>query len=207
MNQPNPQEQPLGCFPYVIGGVSFIPLLGVPLGIIVVIWGIVKRKSGGLKLAALGACGILFTFILYGTLFYKGFVEEGGVYDDLKGQMAQTQLNDLIKSIEFFKIENGRYPHHLTELLPKEENTQSFTFIHEPFVRFGDDMKNRTFSYGTLNEGQQYYLFSAGSDQVPNTADDIFPVVSEEQIERIGYRKKQSKPVGVVNDEAAPPRD
>lgn len=192
------EQEPLGCFPYVIGGASFIPLLGVPIGLIVIIWGIVKRKAGGLKLALVGTCGILFTFILYGTLFYKGFVEKGGIYDDLRGKMAQTQLNDLIKKIEFYRIDNGKYPDHLAELISEDPSAQDFTFVHDPFVGL-DDLKPKTYSYGLMNDGKNYYIYSAGSDRISGTEDDIYPDVSEKQMERIGYRKNRSEPVDGIN--------
>jgi hypothetical protein len=87
MNEPMTDERigenPLGCFPYVIGVASFIPLIGVPIGLIVIIWGIVKRKVGGLILATVGVCGILFTLILCG-MYYKG----GRTHDHAEVQIA-----------------------------------------------------------------------------------------------------------------------
>jgi hypothetical protein len=57
MNEEQKQEK-LGAFPYVIGGLSFIPMLGVLFGVIAIIWGLVTKKLGGKKLAIVGACGI-----------------------------------------------------------------------------------------------------------------------------------------------------
>lgn len=181
------EKEKLGCAPYAIGGASFIPLLGVPLGLVAIVWGLVKIKAGGVKLAIIGACGILFTIALYGTLFYKGFVEEGGIYDDLKGQMAQSLVNDLIKNIEYYKLENGHYPKKLEELLPEKQNQASFTFIYEPFMRL-NNLQPKPFNYGVIDGGEHYYLFSSGPDGVPGSTDDIYPIVSEEGMERIGYR-------------------
>ena len=44
----------MGYLSYVIGGCSYIPLLGVLFGLVVIVWGIIRRKEGGYKLIAVG---------------------------------------------------------------------------------------------------------------------------------------------------------
>jgi hypothetical protein len=78
------ENKTLGCFPFVIGGLSFIPLLGVLFGLIAIVWGLSAWRGGGKKLALVGAAGIGFTILVYGALFYFGFAQRGGVYDDLR---------------------------------------------------------------------------------------------------------------------------
>lgn len=185
------KEKKLGYLPYVLGGVSFIPLLGVFFGIIVIIWGIIKIKQKGWRLILIGVCGILFTVILYSTLFYKGFVERGGIYDELKSGMTQTLLTDLVKQIEYYKIQNGKYPKSLKELASKKQH-ESFTFIQDPTQI---DLKTKEpplFHYELINEGNNYVLFSKGFDRTSNTNDDIHPVISEEEMKNIGYRKSKN---------------
>ncbi len=73
-------------------------------------------------MAAIGAGGIAFTVLLYGSLFYFGFKQRGGVYDDLRAQVTQNTLNSLVPSVEFYKVQYGTYPASLNELqksLPK----------------------------------------------------------------------------------------
>ena len=74
----------LGGFAYVLGGLSFIPALGVVFGASAITWGLVTRKQGGRRLACIGAAGIACTVVMYGALFYFGFMQRGGVYDDLR---------------------------------------------------------------------------------------------------------------------------
>jgi len=170
-----------------MGGASFIPLLGVPLGIVSIVYGLIKRKEGGWPLAFLGAGGILLTVILYGTLFYKGFVEKGGVFDGLKVRLAETQLTSIVKELEYYKVQTGKYPEEL-KVLEKKDGT-SMVFIYEPFVRLnGKDM--RPFVYEVFDQGAHYYLFSRGPDGIEGTPDDIFPAVSDQESRKIGYRKK-----------------
>jgi len=142
-------------------------------------------------LALLGAAGILFTFIIYRLLFYFGFIHKGGFYDKLKTQMAKTLLDELVKKLEYYKVENYYYPEILNDLVSDGSESDGFTFIYEPFIRFGDS-KIHTFNYELFNEGSNYFLFSSGPDQLKGTLDDIFPQVSEDKLDRLGYRKYQS---------------
>ncbi len=136
--------------------------------------------------------GISLTIIIYGTLFYKGFVERGGVFDELRSQMAQPMLTDLIKSIEYYKLQEGTYPEKLEELIPEsQQQPQSFIMIYDP-THIDLKMKEpRLFYYELINQGRNYYLLSTGPDGLAFTEDDIHPAVTEEQMRNIGYIKKQ----------------
>src|ERR1700723_28318 len=92
----------IGSAAYIIGGLSFIPMIGVPFGIAAIVWGIVSGKAGRLKVALLGASGIVVSVVLYGGLFYLGFVQRGGVYDGLRDQMARNELYQLVETVEFY---------------------------------------------------------------------------------------------------------
>ncbi|MCP4094680.1 MAG: type II secretion system protein G, partial [Planctomycetaceae bacterium] len=94
----NEKQEKLGILPFVIGGVSFIPGIGIFFGIVAIIWGLATKKLGGKKLAVVGACGIGFSVILYGALFYFGFVQRGGVYDDLRVQLSKNTITSLVQS-------------------------------------------------------------------------------------------------------------
>jgi hypothetical protein len=73
-------DHDLGTFPFVLGGMSFIPLVGVLFGLIAITWGLITWRSGGRKLAILSVCGIACSVILYSGLFYFGLWERGGIY-------------------------------------------------------------------------------------------------------------------------------
>lgn len=176
-------EEKLRKFPFVIGGLSFIPLLGIPFGIAALIWGIGTKKAGGKKLALLGGTGILVTFILYGSLFYFGFAKRGGVYDELRSQLAQSNLNSLVQAVEFYNVEHGSYPESLKALqdsLPKN----SMIFINDPTdVTFRG--KPRDFYYERVG-AEHYYLRGVGPDGVPFTSDDILPEVQRAAGSKLG---------------------
>ena len=161
-------------FPFVIGGLSFIPLLGFPFGIAALIWGLTTKKIGGKKLALLGGAGILVTLVLYGSLFYFGFAKRGGMYDGLRAQLAQSNLDSLVQAVEFYRLQHGEYPESLKALqesLPKN----SMVFVIDPTdVKFGGTP--RYFYYERVG-ADHYYLRGVGPDGLPFTSDDILPQV------------------------------
>jgi hypothetical protein len=164
------KSENIGGFPFVIGGLSFIPLVGVIFGLVSIVWGLISKKRNARKLAAVGAAGIAFTVLIYGSLFYFGFVQRGGIYDHLRAELAQNLLNSLVPSIELYKLQYGSYPADLAELqafLPKS----STIFIADPMALDG---RPRNFFYERVGT-DHYYLRGVGQDGVPFTADDVLP--------------------------------
>lgn len=167
------REKP-GALPYVIAGLSYIPLLGVLFGIVAMIWGMTTSKARGGVVAAIGAGGIAFTVLGYGALFYFGFQQRGGVYDDMRAQMAQGSVNSLVPSVEFYKVQYGTYPVSLDELqksLPKG----SFISTFDPSGA-GITEQPKHFFY-QLAGTDHYYLRGLGADGKPFTADDVVPKI------------------------------
>jgi hypothetical protein len=186
----NPElKDRLGVAPFVLSGLSFIPLVGAPLGIICVLWGLVTKKSGGRKLAGIGAAGIAFTVALFGALFYFGFVQRGGVYDDLRKRLAQSELNSLVPVIETYKLQFGRYPETLDDVkerLPKE----TFETIYDP--RYVG--QKRKFYYERVGD-DHYYLRGVGPAGVPFSKDDIAPQIPTAPGGKLGLlTERQSQP-------------
>lgn len=157
-----------GCLGYIVGGMSFIPLIGVFFGIIAIIWGFKAKNS---KLKYVGSAGILFTVILYGSLGYFGFVQENGVYDNLRATMAKTQLTGAVQAIEFYKIQNGEYPDSLVTL-QKSLPVNSMVSLHDSAQVNMDEMK---LYYYKLINNNSYHIRSYGRDGLINTKDDILP--------------------------------
>jgi hypothetical protein len=173
MDGSDDSREKLGAFPFVVAGLSFIPGIGLMFGGVAILWGLLTRKAGGKKLALVGGLGIGVTVLLYGGLFYFGFVQRGGIYDELRQRLAQTTLNSLVQSVEFYKVEFGRYPVSLIELresLPRE----SLVSVFDPsVVKFG----KRYFYYSVVDENH-YYLRGLGGDGVPFAKDNIVPQVA-----------------------------
>lgn len=166
------QQKKLSTFPYVIGGMSFIPLIGVLFGLVAIVWGLVTKKTGGKKLALIGGGGIAFTVVLYSSLFYFGFVQRGGVYDDLRTQLSKSTITSLVQAIEFYKTQNGEYPDSL-ETLSKSLPENSMVFVFDPTnVQMGGEPH---YYHYELKDPSHYYLLGVGPDEKPYTSDDVLP--------------------------------
>jgi hypothetical protein len=173
----------LGALPFVIAGLSFIPLVGVPFGVVAIVWSIATGKVRRLTLGLIGAGGILFTVVLYGGLFYFVMVQHGGVDDRLRAELARQQLYTLVQAVEFYNLQYGSYPETLTQLreaLPK----QSFVGIFDP-TDFRLSGPPRNFYYERSGP-DHYYLRGVGPDGTPFTADDILPEITIPPTSRIG---------------------
>ena len=179
------QKEKLGVFPYVLGGLSFIPLVGVLFGIVTIVWGMVTEKRGGKVLAFIGARGILSTIIIYSSLFYFGFQQKDGVFDDLRQNMAKSNLVQVVQAIEFYKVQKGSYPDSLDTLkesLPK--NSMVFVF---DVTDMSSEGKPRNYHYELIDDSS-YYLLGVGVDGKPFTADDIVPEVEVSEGSKVGLK-------------------
>lgn len=175
---------------YVLAGISFIPLLGLPFGLAAIVWGLAARKKRGGKIAALiAAAGVACSVAVYGALFYFGFQQRGGVYDKLRVELAQQQLGQLVQSIEFHKLQHGQYPESLAALQQAQPKTPLFV-IDPTDTRLTDTP--RLFHYERVG-AEHYYLRSAGMDGVPFTADDIVPN-TDTAGGKIGLLKEKAQP-------------
>ncbi len=184
----------LGIVSIVLGVVSFIPLIGLLTGIIAIVLGILAIKKEKSRLGiiglVLGIIGILITVGLYGGLFYFGFVQRGGVFDELRIKMVQEQqLPDTINAIEGYKARFGKYPEKIEDL--KQISNDPWMIIDQLQVvkqAFGKQNASEKSYFYYENKGDTYYLFSKGVDGQPFTQDDVFPIVNE-TTGIIGYRK------------------
>jgi hypothetical protein len=164
----------LGVFAYIFGALSFIPLLGVPFGFVAILWGLLTRKAGRWALVAMGTAGTLVTVAAYGSLFYFGFVQRGGLFDDLRTKLAQTAATNLVQAIEFYKVQNGRYPESL-DVLTRSQPKESTAAM----------LDARQFHYEVVGK-DHYRLVGLGADGVPFTGDDVHPAVTPTPGSKLG---------------------
>lgn len=179
------KNEKLGALPFVLGGLSFIPLIGIVFGIIAIIWGLVTKKTGGRKLAVIGAGGIAFTITIYSSLYYFGFEKRGGLYDELRAKLAKTQVTSLVTAIEFYKANNGNYPPTLG-VLEKSLSENSLVSVYDP-SDVSVSGSSKYFYYKLLSSGK-YHLLGLGIDGKPFTKDDIVPDVKLGKDSKIGIQ-------------------
>lgn len=161
--------------PYLLGLLCIIPLIGAFVGFGLLLYGLLRYKDKWLSI--IGAAGILWTILVYGTLFYAGkhaYVFKKGFED-----ISQMQLNSLIKDIEFYKLLHGNYPDNLKQLLVDDKLAP----INDA-VQGMNSNGNTYYNYEKI--GSKYTVFSSGQDGIPNTKDDLFPQVALTDSSKIG---------------------
>ena len=174
-------KKPLGDWAYVIGGLSFIPLIGVLFGFVSICAGAFAWRDNGWRVALMGICGIGSTVLLYSMLFYLGVVQRGGMYDVTREQLARMQVTQLVKTIEFYRVQNGVYPTVLEALKGSGEPGFASTYDTSRVqwdLNWGDSFgRGEEFFYRRLDGGEGYYLLGVGLDGIPFTRDDLLPQV------------------------------
>lgn len=183
------KPEQMGRGPFVLAGMSFIPLIGVLFGIIVIAWGLMTSRAGGKKLALVGLAGITTTVTLYSALGYFGAFQRGGVFDDLREQGAHSSIGYLMVSIEGYQAMHGSYPESL-EALAKGLPSGTLLFINDPMAgsRLGEHPR---FFYERADE-DHYYLLGVGMDGIPFTDDDILPGTSVQSERKSGLIRMNS---------------
>lgn len=162
--------------PYKLGYLGLFPFVGFFIGIGLTLYGIFRYKDR--KLTAIGIFCMFFTVFVYANLFLLGNYFD---LDLAKEQIAQTHLNSLIKDIEFYKFQNGKYPDSLKQL----DNNNEIVFINDPTQ---SELGNDIFNYKNL--GKNYTLYSSGNDQTQNTSDDLYPQIKN--LKNVGWIRYRS---------------
>jgi len=166
--------------PYLLGLLCLIPLVGAFVGLGLLLYGILKYKDKWLSF--IGVFGIAFTIFIYSTFFYE--MKHATIFKQQFAAISQTQLNGLVKNIEFYKLQHGRYPDSLQQLL-QDDKTIDITDA----IQFNQERKNDIFNYKKV--GDKYLLFSSGQDGIASTSDDLFPQVAISDSSKIGLIKSQ----------------
>jgi hypothetical protein len=166
--------------PYLLGLLCIIPLIGAFVGLGLLLYGLIKYKDKWLTI--IGVSGIVWTIIIYSTLFYS--MKHASIFKQGFADISQMQLNSLIKNIEFYKLQHGQYPDSLEQLLDDDKLAPITDAI-----QLNQQRQNDKYNYEKI--GDKYLLFSSGQDGIPNTKDDLFPQVAVSDSSKIGLIKSK----------------
>ena len=164
---------------YWWGLLGLIPLLGAIVGAVLILLGIFRFSNK--TLVYIGSACILFTVAIYSYLFN---VSKGDEVATGFATIAQMQVNSLVKDIEFYKIQHGVYPNKIENL---QDNDKLVSIIDPILLNYSTE-GNLNYHYEKV--GERYKLYSVGVDRIENTADDIYPTLSNSDSTRIGFINK-----------------
>ncbi|HTD97903.1 MAG TPA: YcxB family protein [Mucilaginibacter sp.] len=178
----NNKEKPKVGGIYFVGILCLIPFFGAIAGLVLLILGIVHYKDK--LLIAIGAGGIIITIGFYAWLIHTAM--NADVFKTGFATIAQSQVNDLVKSVEFYKLQNGAYPDSLQQVITKD----SFTSIYDPLqTSLAGDNKAGAYIYNKI-DSNHYMLFSRGIDGMLYTKDDIYPTLTNPDTSKLGFVRK-----------------
>jgi len=161
---------------YKWGLLGFIPVIGFLSGIVLLIRGAIEFKDR--KMMLIGAAGVFFTILIYWSLFYVS--KTSGVEGRLFSGLTKNALNEVVKDIEFYKLQYGSYP----DSLPQLQNDDSRPNINDLMTH---SPKSSYYQYQRF--GNKYTIFSVGIDGIPDTKDDIYPSLKIIDTSKIGFIK------------------
>lgn len=185
-------ENKVSVVEYVVGFGSFIPALGVLLGLVSIILGALKFKTNGWRLMVLGVLGIGFSVGLYFWM-YDEVLEKVPGHEKTFERIAEKNLKQTVMALEYYKLVHGAYPAQLSDLFEKKQfGSFGESYLYDTSGGLDMAKKLQPHQYELQPDGQHYYLYDVGPDEQAGTADDIFPDVPQEDLDHIGYRKKGS---------------
>ena len=182
-------EKELSASDYGVGISSFIPVIGIALGLAGITIGSIKLRMGGWKLILLSVCGIT-TGTLFCLFVFHGIFGNA----DRNAKISQRKLKQTIVAIEFYRQAHGKYPGALENLEEKVGNiSSSETYLLDVSGSFKLVSSRQLHQYELLPDGKHYYLFDLGMDGLRGTADDIYPDVLSPEFISVGYLQKKWK--------------
>lgn len=164
---------------YYLGLLCLIPVFGAVVGIILLMNGISKYKDKWFIL--IGAGGIIYTLLIC-LIFLNPLNKAMRTAFVPHAQMA---VNELMKSVEFYKLKYGAYPDSLEQL-----KDNGLIWMEDPIQSAAFDKNSGHTKFNYQKVGDHYYLFSSGVDGLPNTKDDIYPQVAKEDSSKFGLIRK-----------------
>jgi hypothetical protein len=179
-------QKTLGPLPYVLSLSSFIPVFGIAGGIGAVLYGLSKRRLGGMKIVLIGSAGLIFTVMDGVSDFYTKMKHPVSFEEAAPVRQTEIRLNELVRGLEAFRERNGFYPDSLAQILQQADTTLS---ILDPMDTQPPDVEQRRLAYEPDPSGEWYRLFSKGEDGAAGTDDDIFPSLAPEALAATGYRR------------------
>ena len=156
---------------YYLSILCLVPFIGIFIGLIIILFGVIKYKKWNIILLGIVGCIVSFAISFSLVNYLKNSDEAKNAFRKL----SQNALNSLVASIEFYKIEHGSYPDSLVQL---NLINKSPSFIEDPL----SDWKNPNTKFNYKKVGENYKLFSSGIDMIPETKDDIYPQINLDSV-------------------------
>ncbi len=112
---------------------------------------------------------IMLVVIIIGVLVAMVMPRLAGRSQEARTAAAQADIfSNISTALDLYELDNGKYPESLDVLLSKTENGKGPYLKRSPV-----DPWKKPYKYKTLDNGQDYQLWSSGADGQDGGSDDI----------------------------------
>jgi hypothetical protein len=168
---------------FIVAALAFLPGLGVIFGLVACIWGLIADRPRAIIAAAIGAAGTLLNFA--GCAAYGYWVLERQDQGSFARMLTATELVLLVEKVEEHRERYRSYPATLRDLGASHFGGNTVNIFDR-----AHGLTNLTvpYRYELMADRRHYRLSSVGPDRLPDTADDIYPVLSDSLAARSGLQ-------------------
>ena len=163
-DRPTASEKP---YWYILAGIGFIPMIGIPFGLAALVRGILTFRTNGKILLVLAIASFIPMSIMYGSLGVLS-QQKDGVFSKMHNSLAQRMLTESVAEIEMHKMVHGSYPDSLQSI--KNNSNLSFILGKKGF-------HDTTYYY--FRKGDKYVFGNAGPNLIKLDSDDLAPVLQD----------------------------
>lgn len=146
----------------------FTPIIGLFISLYILAN---TKKINSTIIVPLAIISLLVNSVVIGSLIYISF--DDSIFNESQEDLAKIKLDNIVKSIEYYKLLNSEYPDSLGQL-----NSEHPMEINVDFIQVDKSRNIVKFYYEKVGLNN-YHLFSRGWDGMEFTKDDIYPSLSE----------------------------
>ncbi len=176
--------RPIGVGEYVIGGLGFIPFLGLPFSIIALVGGLTTKRKDGKTLALVGGLGIVYLVLLCVMVFiqYHKITDARGpdtqavqIETDHVEPVHSGDIDDVARLIELYRYRQGQYPESLAQV------KAAFPLADVSYLDSSKAKGSANTDFVYQRSEDSYQLLGVGKDGKAHTADDLHPTKAPQQ--------------------------
>lgn len=179
-----PEKRPKASWPLLtLAILGFIPAFGFLFASVALTWALNSSRPRARLAGWLAVFGAVANLVMAIVLASIGSTPESRQTTDRR--MAQLELSKIAAALEADRGADGTYPASLELLVgyPIPHRILNIRDIHHGFRMQAPD-----YVYRRSADGRSYDLFGRGADDLPDTDDDIRPVLSDSLRSHSGYR-------------------
>jgi hypothetical protein len=166
---------------------SFIPGFGFFIGSVAVTWGLLSERPRARLAIGIAATGALLQILVL-SFFFLSAKQGSPLFAGVLSEVARQDLVTVVQALEAYHQRKSVYPASLLDL-QREFGLSRPVNIYDQSG--GVSLRPAPYHYRLAPDGKSYELFGVGPDRLPDTPDDITPLLSDSLRRHSGLRSPQ----------------